>query len=145
MTRNSYISDPANSPSLKIVVRTLLTASLVVALLIALFAFLQKESATRSAKIDQQKSSILSTLEITAKEIESIRQNLGRAPTDGRELVQLPRHPLPAPLGRQILYRRTAENSYDLAYPVEWIDGFSGDYLVFHSDKPAAGWTVFYD
>jgi hypothetical protein len=79
------------------------------------------------------------------KKVESIRAQLGRAPVDKRELEQVLGHPLPAmPVGR-VYYEQTTPNSFHLIFPIAWLEPFSGDYLIYESNKPNAGWVVRYD
>ncbi|HEX2475005.1 MAG TPA: hypothetical protein VHK01_09670 [Lacipirellulaceae bacterium] len=109
------------------------------------FAFLRNQEIERRARIEERTQSILATLEATVKEVEAIRAKLGRAPTDERELEQLMGHPMPTMPVYRLYYRQTASNSFYLLFPIEWVEPFSGDYLIYHSNKPNVGWVVGYN
>lgn len=146
MSHKAYISDPSFVPGLpRFSLRTLLIVLLATSIVLAIFAGLRDRHFKHMVKVAQQKKAILDTLDQCAKDAEFVRAKLGRAPEHVDELERLMGHPMPETQGRRVHYRRIDANSYELAYLVEWVEGFSGDWLVFDSNKPAAGWVPFYD
>jgi hypothetical protein len=141
----STFSDSSDVPDFpRFSLRFVFIAIAIFSLLVWLFAFLRNQAVERKATIEKRTQTILATLDATVKEVDAIRVNLGRAPADERELEQLLGHPMPTPAYR-LYYRQTAPNSFYLLFPTEWLEGFSGDYLIYESDKPTAGWVVGYN
>ena len=144
MSSNDNTSAPAHASELpRFSLRTLLIVFLVAAPVLTLVAMARNASLRHDAKIAQQTKTILAMLDTTAKEVESIRAKLGRAPANEKELEQLMGHPMPIALKSPIQYAQTGPNSFSLAYYIEWLEGFSGDYLVYDSSKPGVGWVSF--
>ncbi len=146
MSREAYISDPSYVPEVpQFSLRTLLICFLVASIFLALFAYIRNQYLKHEADVAQRKETILLALATAVNDVEAIRAKLGRAPTDTHELEQILGRPFPETPAYELYYKQTGDNAFYLLYPIEWIEGFSGDYLIYDSNKPAAGWAVGYN
>jgi hypothetical protein len=156
MSRQDYISDPSYPPNFRFSLRAILIAFVVIAPILWLVAAVRNHVAAvrnhsikHEAQIAARTKAIWATLNKTAKDAEQIRTQLGRAPISTIELENLLGHPISVAVmpdhTSRIYYERTSNNSYNLVFSVEWLEGFSGDFLMFQSNKPRAGWAVHYD
>jgi hypothetical protein len=149
MTRVGNVSDSARAPKTRFSLRWMLIAFAVLSLILWLGVAARNYGIKHRAEVAEQTKAIWATLIETSKAAEQIRTSQGRAPNGRAEIEAMVGHPMRVKVSREhwreIEYKPTSPNSYQLYIFVEWVDGFDGDFLVFDSTVPHAGWTPFYD
>ena len=145
MDGGRYVSDPTYVPSFRFSLKMLLLAFLLLAPVLWLYATLAKAKAKHEAEVAERTKAIWVVLLDAAKAAEQIRTTKGRAPNNRREIETLLGYPLSVDIGvkqpGEIYYEKASPTSYRLVFPVEWVEGFSGDFLMFDSASPKAGWV----
>jgi hypothetical protein len=150
MSHNTCLSESTDVPGLpRFSLRTLLILFLVASPILTLVSCLRSYNIKRQAEIEQQTKMIWATLNYFVREVEQIQTQLGRSPSSTEELKELLGHPMFVTLKHGLMspvyYERNSDGSYNLVFSVEWLEGFSGDFLMFQSSNPKAGWVVHYD
>ena len=149
MASGKYVSNPTYVPSFRFSLKMLLLAFLLLAPILWLYATFARIKAKHEAEIAERTKAIWTTLIETADAAEQIRTSQGRAPKSQAEIEALVGHPLSVSItpdhSREIDYKQTSPTSYQLWIFVEWVEGLDGDYLLFDSTKPKAGWVPVYN
>lgn len=115
----------------------------VLAVVFAVAAYIQRQASRREAELARLAELDRATTSAIVKDVETIREKLGRAPEDEEELEAhlgkpLPRvhdHGYPTPIN----YRRTGADSFQLQYEL-----FNTDDWIYDSTIPQAGWVQHY-
>lgn len=149
MAGSNHVPDPTNQPSFRFSLKMLLLAFLLLAPILWLYATVAKAKAKHEAEIAERTKTIWTMLAESAAAAEQIRISQGRAPKDLAEIEALVGHALSVSItpkhSREIEYEQTSPTNYKLLFFCEWVEGFSGDYLLFDSANPKAGWVPVYD
>ena len=149
MAGGKYVYHPNYAPSFRFSLKMLLLAFLLLAPILWLYTTVAKIKAKREAEIAERTKAIWAVLLDTAKAAEQIRTMNGRAPNNRQEIETLLGHPLSVDIGikrpSEIYYEKTSPTSYRLIFSVAFLEGFDGDFLMFDSATPKAGWVPKYD
>jgi hypothetical protein len=123
--------------------RTLLVFILVASLCLASVSFVRQRAARRAIELTRLAQLDKVTLQQVVKDVEGIRDKIGRAPKDKGELESLLGRPLPVVHDNghptPILYRLTGRDSFQLMYTL-----WATDDWVYDSKQPDAGWVQHY-
>jgi len=107
---------------------------------VAGFTCVAKQRSAWREKLAQLDKQDVETLKQLVDDVESIREELGRAPGSQSELESILGRPLPkvhdGGYPTSVNYRRTGEDSYTLQYEL-----WATDDWIFDSANPDAGWV----
>lgn len=138
-------SSPISGDFPRYSLRRLLIAVLVIAVLAAVCGAIGRSVARHAAENARIQKMNRQTEKDIAKEVEDICRQLGRSPQDEEALERIRGKPLPSvyysEVAIPIFYSPRGTNSFVLVH----LSFEGGDYLVYDSTAPAAGWKEVYD
>lgn len=113
--------------------------------IIAIISWRNRANQKHEREVEERKKVIAVLLQSAVQEVELLQRKIGYAPKDVEEVETLLGHPLPQMPVSRLYYEQHGTNGFYLIFPIEWVEGFSGDFLLYDSSRPNAGWTSQFD
>ena len=142
---SQWVDNRAPEP-VRFSLRSLFTALFVASILLGALSLWMQREVRRQRELESLAKLDAETRQQIVKDVEAIRLKLGRAPKDEAELVSLMGKPMPMVHEEskdkifRINYYQTGEHDYRLSH-LCW--STPGDYLIYESKTPKAGWLPF--
>lgn len=145
MPPNDTLHPDQNLQPIRFSLKWLFVAFTLATCFIAFVSWRNRAILKHEREVKRQRMVIETSLQTAVQEVESLRKKIGYAPKDVEEVESLLGHSLPQMPVSRLYYEQHGTNSFYLIFPIEWVEGFSGDFLLYDSSRPNAGWTSQFD